>query len=251
LSDIDDFTTEHYATLLEIAKSRYRFGSYGEPPDSRRTILWRHDCDVSLNRAARLAAIESGKAVKSTYFVNPHSDFYNLLEKSQAQLVRNIIKLGHDIGLHFDSAYYDVESEDQLEELVAVEAKWLRDWFGVRIRAFSFHNPNTLTLTCEREEYAGLINCYSRTFKTDVAYCSDSNGYWRFKRLRDVLEQSEDQRLQILTHPEWWQEEPLPARERVVRSVYGRANACLTTYDDLLERHGRRNEGRAPADHDS
>ena len=149
--------------------------------------------------------------------------------------------LGHDIGLHFDAAYYDIQSESQLDELVECEAAWLQDWFGDKPVAFSFHNPTEFLLSCERDTYGGLINCYSRTFKDTIPYCSDSNGYWRFRRLRDVLEIAQDPCLQVLTHPSWWQEKPLHPRERVFRSVYGRADATLRLYDNILETHGREN----------
>jgi hypothetical protein len=75
-----------------------------------------------------------------------------------------------------------------------------------------------------------------------VAYCSDSNGYWRFRRLYDVLNEKKDYRLQVLTHPEWWQEKPMPARQRFFRCVYGRANANMQNYDEGLVLDARVNQ---------
>lgn len=247
LSQIQDFTTTQYAELLRLAKSNYKFIGYQELAAGERFVFWRHDCDYSLNRSLRLAQFEHKQSVKSTYFLNPHCEFYNLLEKGQAQLVEQILALGHDIGLHFDAAYYDIKSEEQLDELVACEAGWLKNWFGVEPAAFSFHNPTEFLLSCERDTYGGLINCYSRTFKTTIPYCSDSNGYWRFRRLRDVLGSAQDPCLQVLTHPGWWQEMPQHPRERIFRSVYGRALAIMNLYDTGLEAHGRENLA-GPAD---
>ncbi len=204
-------------------------------------MLWRHDCDYSLNRSLRLAQLESQESVNSTYFLNPHCEFYNLLEKRQTEIVEKILLLGHDIGLHFDAAYYDIESEDQLDALVKREAGWLKNWFDVEPVAFSFHNPTQFLLSCERATYGGLINCYSRTLKTAIPYCSDSNGYWRFRRLREVLESAQDPCLQVLTHPGWWQETPLHPRERIFRSVYGRAHSVMNHYDHGLQTHERKN----------
>jgi hypothetical protein len=240
--DLTDFTSAHYSELLELAKAAYLFVGYDEVRQNRKVILWRHDCDVSLNRALRLAMIEHEKGVISTFFLNPHSDFYNLLEREQTRIVKQIVALGHRIGLHFDAAYYDLSSEDELSELVKREAELLGEWFATDISAFSFHNPTEFLLSCEKESYGGLVNCYSRSFRSMVPYCSDSNGYWRFKRLWDVLERAEEPCLQVLTHPEWWQETPMYPRERISRSVYGRAEAVLASYDKLLETHGRRND---------
>jgi hypothetical protein len=240
--DISDFTAAHYSELLQLAKASYRFVGFDEVRQDRNVILWRHDCDVSLNRALRLAEIERDHSVTSTYFLNPHSEFYNLLEKEQTRIVRRIVSLGHRLGLHFDAAYYELESEVDLARLLSVEAKLLTDWFDADISAFSFHNPTEFLLSCDKETYGGLMNCYSRAFRLTVPYCSDSSGYWRFDRLRDVLHRAQDPCLQVLTHPEWWQETPMYPRERICRSVYGRADAVLSSYDKLLETHGRRND---------
>ena len=50
--------------------------------------------------------------------------------------------------------------------------------------AFSFHNPQKTDYNYENFLYEGLVNCYSKKFKDDLPYCSDSNGYWRFRRLK-------------------------------------------------------------------
>jgi len=106
---------------------------------------------------------------------------------------------------------------------------------------FSFHNPVAAHMSCEADTYGGLVNCYSRRFKTEVSYCSDSNGYWRFRRLQDVLTDATDSCLQILTHPGWWQETAMPPRQRIFRSVYGRAKTTMRLYDAGLDAHGRQN----------
>lgn len=238
---IEDFTVAHYRELLAMAKARYRFAGYQEIAFDRPFVLWRHDCDFSLNRSLRLAEIEHEHGVKATYFVNPHSEFYNPLESSQARLVTKIASLGHDIGLHFDAAYYNVRSDAELDQLVAREVGWLSDWFGAPIAAFSFHNPTPFLLSCEQERYGGAINCYSKVFKQTIRYCSDSNGYWRFQRLCDALEDPANEYLQVLTHDAWWQESPSYPRERVFRSVYGRANATMAMYDEFLHANRRDN----------
>lgn len=237
----DDFTTSEYTKLIKLAQRTYNFVRYEHIDMSERFILWRHDCDYSLNRSLRLAKIDNSAGINSTFFLNPHCEFYNLLEKSQVKIVREIIALGHDIGLHFDAAFYDIRDEQQLSEYIAIEADWLSQWFDVKIGVFSFHNPTAFLLGCEESKYSGLINCYSSFFKKEIGYCSDSNGYWRYRRLRDVLELASDTSLQVLTHPAWWQEEPLSPRNRILRSVQGRANAIMQSYDDFLAENGRSN----------
>jgi hypothetical protein len=236
-----DFTVDSYRELLVIAKQRYAFANYGAIPWGQRFVLWRHDCDYSLNRAHALARVEAAEGVSATYFVNPHSEFYNLFEKTQHSLVLEILGMGHGIGLHFDAAFHDVSDETQLSDLVHAEAALLERLYGVRPTAFSFHNPVAAHLSCEAETYGDMVNCYSLRFKTAVPYCSDSNGYWRFRRLRDVLTEATDPCLQVLTHPGWWQEVAMPPRQRIFRSIFGRAAATLRDYDYGLELHKRQN----------
>ena len=69
----------------------------------------------------------------------------------------------------------------------------------------------------------------------------ESNGFWRHRRLRDVLEAAEDERLHVLTHPVWWTPEPVSPRMRITRCIEGRAAKQHQWYDDLLAREGREN----------
>ena len=240
-----DFTIAVYRELLLLAKAQYTFAGYDNIPWGQRFILWRHDCDFSLNRALALARIEAEQGIRATYFLNPHSEFYNLFERSQYRLVRGIIEAGHQIGLHFDAAFYEIPDESALACFVSEEAALLERLFGVRPVAFSFHNPLATHLRWEADSYGCLVNCYSGRLKKEVAYCSDSNGYWRFRRLRDVLAQGADSCLQILTHPEWWQDNPMPPRQRVFRCVYGRARATMASRDAALVAQGRENRSGA------
>lgn len=244
----DDFTEARYRQCLRAAKASYRFVAYDSIPWSTRFVLWRHDLDYSINRAAALASIESEEGVTATYFVNPCSEYYNPFEPGQARLLKHILGLGHRLGLHFDAAFHDIRDEEQLHKKVAQEGRWLEEAFGVRPAVFSFHNPGAAHLQCDADCYGGLINSYSRRFKAEIPYCSDSNGYWRFRRLHDVLTEATDPCLQVLTHPEWWQEKSMPPRQRIFRCAYGRADATMRGYDDGLRAHGRLNHAGL-ADH--
>ena len=239
--DESDFTVSQYIELCRIAVNHYPIADYSSIPWGERFVLWRHDVDFSLNRSLALAKVESELGLKATYFLNPHSLFYNLAESNQHEIIKEILKLGHDIGLHFDSSFFREISESDLNDFVAWEADYLKWLFNVEPVAFSFHNPVAGTLKFEADTYGGLLNCYSKRFKTEVSYCSDSNGYWRFRRLYDVLNDARDSCLQVLTHPGWWQDRPMPPRQRIFRSAFGRAASIMRTYDEALQLHVRLN----------
>ncbi len=246
-----DFTLSHYRQLLDIAISSYTVVDYSEIPFGSRFLLWRHDVDLSLNRSLALAKIEHEQGLKATYFINPHSEFYNIAETKQHAIVKDIIGLGHDLGVHFDAAYFQTRDEEELHCLVTHEAEHLADLFQVYPSAFSFHNPTEQHLTCEADSYGGLVNCYSRRFKEEIGYCSDSNGYWRYERLHDVLLKNNGNGLQVLTHPGWWQNVPITPRRRIFRAAYGRAAATMQYYDTHQVVHGRINQmGKASQLHE-
>ncbi|MCM8612110.1 hypothetical protein [Accumulibacter sp.] len=237
----EDFTVEAYRDLLRLCLSSYSPASYGCIPWGERFVLWRHDCDYSLNRALAVGRAEHEEGLRSTFFVNLHSEFYNLLERGQIEILNRLLAFGHDVGLHFDAAFHSTRSEEELHDQVDREAGLLEHFLGRRPAAFSFHNPTAFHLSCESDRYGGLVNCYSRRFKTEVPYCSDSNGYWRFRRLAEVLNDASDPCLQILTHPGWWQSRAMPPRQRVFRCAFGRARATMRLYDDALEQWDREN----------
>lgn len=237
----DDFTTERYIQNIELAKKNYNFILFTDLPTDARFVLWRHDVDFSIHRALRLAQIENELNIKATYFVYPHCEFYNLFEKTIARKIMEIQSLGHDIALHFDSHFYGIDSEVQLEKYLLIEKRWLDETFGTDIKSFSFHNTNEFTMGCKQWQYSGLINTYAAYFQNNVGYCSDSHGIWRHRRLADVLEAAQDSSLQVLTHPEWWAEEVMSPRQRIQNCIDGRAAANSVFYDDLISKMKREN----------
>ena len=144
-----DFTIERYKALLKSAKLNYNFVSYDDIPWNKKFVLWRHDCDFSLNRAHVIAKIEASENLTSTYFINPHSEYYNIFENTQFKLIKDIIRMGHRIGLHFDASFYNIMSTEDLNNNIGQEASLLQELFNTVPIAFSFHNPIEETLNCE------------------------------------------------------------------------------------------------------
>lgn len=240
----EDFTEIEYRELLRIAKANWKFIDFTDYKKPGRVCLWRHDLDFSVHRAYRLAQIETEEQVKATYFIHLHNEFYNPLESENADLISRIIDLGHELGLHFDPAFYAsrLDRHEQLLDFLKFEQRILVKTFQTEVRVFSFHNPDIGDwLGIDQDEIGGLINAYGPYFRENYGYCSDSNGYWRFGRLRDVLEEARAEKLQVLTHPGWWVPEPMSPRARVARCIEGRAAKVSMRYDQFLAETGREN----------
>ncbi len=240
----DDFTEANYTSLLLNAKKRYEFITYNsidKHTTKKEFILWRHDVDFSVHRAFALAKIEKNMGIKSTYFFQLGSAMYNLFEQEIKELVFKIMKLGHEVGLHFDCSQYRINTKDDLEKYLIFEKNIIEKLFDVEIHVFSFHNPTEDVLKNDEYKYANMINTYARYFKEDIVYCSDSNGYWRYERLEDFLTKELHKNRQVLTHPEWWQIEIMSPRARVQRCLMGRMQQGLLKYDNFLRKNGREN----------
>ncbi len=240
LYHFDDFTLEQYSVLLDFAKEKFNFCDYSNCEEKDNFIIWRHDVDFSIHAALDLAKIENEKGIISNYFILLHSEFYNVFEKEIYEIILNIAKLGHFISLHFDSSFYKIENILDLEQALNFESSILEKLINTKVLSFSFHNPSVRDLTFEADNYAGLNNTYSSFFKKEVGYCSDSNGYWRFKRLKEYLILPDMRNLQILTHPEWWRKEVMSPLEKVNYCIAGRANSNKKLYNQTLADNNRK-----------
>lgn len=240
-SSFADFTLENYKRLLEIAKNKYSFKRFIEANSQDKFILWRHDIDFCVHTALKMAQIDAEFNVHSTFFVLLTSEFYNVFAKDIKAALLKILALGHDVGLHFDASCYDIRNDEDLTLKLQNEKKLIDDLLDYNISVFSFHNPTEATTQFNKLYYANMVNTYAEYFQKEVAYCSDSNGYWRFNRLEDVLNREVDNRLQVLTHPIWWTEEAMSPRNKVTRSIEMNAKRQNELYDTLIEKFQRKN----------
>jgi hypothetical protein len=236
----EDFTLCNYRKLLILASNKYTFHFFNEDY-VKRSIILRHDLEFSVPIALEMAQIEADLGIKATYFIQLHSEFYNALEKATIKSILEIRKLGHQIGLHFDSHFWDIENEKQLEGKVSFDKEMLEGYIDSKLKAFSFHNNTEFTLSCRKEKYAGLLNVYSNYFRKHYAYNADSLGYWRFERLEDRLREGKEDAIHILIHDGMWQKKVLPPRRRIYKVIDENAERLKIIYDSYLEKVGQKN----------
>ncbi len=240
-----EFTVDRYAELLSAAAERYRFLRFTDNASQGDVALWRHDIDISPQRALALAKVEAASGVIATYFVQVSSRYYSVLEPEIASVLREIVALGHDIGLHFDAHVCSHQVSGDYDRRIAFEAHILEEVAETRVASFTLHNSTTLVGVSLNEPYrAGLINGTCSDLRNSYSYCSDSNGLWRFRTLAEMIADPSVTRLYALTHPEWWQSEPMPPRQRLQRCIDGRKNWLENYYDELLAANDRPNIGR-------
>ena len=237
-----DFTEAAYRELLLAASKRLQFLASLDTGEQANVAIWRHDIDMSPHRALRLAQIESELSLPCHYFAMFGSMFYNTYEPAVTSILRNIVKLGHAVGLHFDASVYPASSLEQMERALAHEAGMLAALLGQPIRSFSLHNPTASAIVkLDAPTHAGLVNASAPALIEAFVYCSDSNGVWRHRRLYDVVTDPEVSRVYALSHPEWWPPEILSPRQRIQRCIDGRSLRVGADYDRGLAAFGRYN----------
>ena len=160
------FDLEHYRELLEAAQAGgYGFAFFEGSPQPR-TVVLRHDVDLSLDAALRMAEVEAAAGAHATYFLMTGSVFYNLNSHEGEHALARLRELGHRVGLH---------------------AVW--------------HNPDPEYM---RAPVDGAINVMESPWFDPETYRSDSNQHWRSGCPHEELRAGAFPWLQLLTHPEIW-----------------------------------------------
>jgi hypothetical protein len=175
------FSLEHYRELLAAAADGgYRFAFFDEQP-SPGVIFLRHDVDLSLDAALRMAEAEVEEAAFATYFLMTQSVFYNLASPEGLRAVNRLRELGHRVGLH--AVWPGAELDHRFDPVVA------------------WHNPEPEYMS---EALDGAVNVMQSPWFDPNHYRSDSNQRWRHGCPHAQLARTEFEWLQLLIHPEIW-----------------------------------------------
>ena len=175
------FTLDHYGELLEAARTGgYRFATFEGTP-GRGDLLLRHDVDLSLDAALRMAELEADAGATATYFLMTESVFYNLASTEGVDAIARLRELGHRIGLH--AVHPNAAPDDRFDPVVA------------------WHNPDPEYMSVP---IRGAVNVMQEGWFDPPTYRSDSNQRWRFGCPHEELRAGAFPWLQLLTHPELW-----------------------------------------------
>jgi hypothetical protein len=175
-------------------------------------LLLRHDVDVSMKRALKIASVELGLGIKSTYMVQTASPLYSLEDDESQRCVEKIIEMGHDIGLHLRASGSGGGVPDEGE--IFKDRRILEDLTGKDVRSVSFHRPSAGTpMMGGAQKVCGMVNCYGKDLMG--WYLSDSRGIWRAGEPIGQLSKKGGKLLQVLIHPIWWGDRHATPEERL------------------------------------
>jgi hypothetical protein len=175
------FTLDHYRELLLAAREGgYRWAFFDREPEDG-DLLLRHDVDLSLEAALRMAELEAEVGAAATYFLMTESVFYNLASSEGRTALGRLRELGHRVGLH--AVWPNASFDERFDPVVA------------------WHNPDPDYMSAPVE---GAVNVMQEPWFSPPTYRSDSNQRWRHGCPHGELAAGAFPRLQLLTHPEIW-----------------------------------------------
>jgi hypothetical protein len=175
------FDLDHYAELLDAAQAGgYRWARFDHEPQAGDLFL-RHDVDLSLSAALRMAELERDRGAAATYFLMTESVFYNLASAEGRDALERLRELGHAVGLH--AVHPNATRDERFDAVVA------------------WHNPDPGYVF---EPVDGVVNVMQAPWFTKGHNRSDSNQHRPEGCPHEELRAGAFEWLQLLVHPEIW-----------------------------------------------
>lgn len=225
------FTYSHYQEILALAKKMeytvmgcHAFIQNNRPQNA---IVMRHDVDAHPKRAYDIAKIEAEAGVASTYFFRVFSNDYNLFGYDTVTIVREIEKLGHEIGYHAEPVDVSAATGGEVgyTEAFFMGKKALELLLGHPVAGVASHREatgyNNLKQFLEKMPAESLNIQYEAYDSTHLDLfsrsCYVTDGYeWYWRSFLngalteetccvcEVIKRRRDSQIYCLTHPNSW-----------------------------------------------
>ena len=103
---------------------------YNHVPTTKKTIVLRHDVDVSAEYALKMAEIEQARGIKSSYYFR--------WSTVDPEVIKKIRAMGHEVGLHYETlAFYSEEIHlKSAQDITAAVQQELRSRLKFEIAQF-------------------------------------------------------------------------------------------------------------------
>ena len=206
------FSFAYYKHLLSQMKDRgFQVSSFANyNPLNKKTVIMRHDVDYTLHGAIDFGRIEAELGVTSTYLFRVHADEYNIFSCTTFRVISELKKLGHEIGLHFESMNIGRALDLDPMNLLLRAKTIIEAVLEQPVQTCSEHRDFS-NIVHETPKFESLFDPYSAGFKffamdpkytKDMKYLSESNANWR--EGDPLVHLDQHNRFQILVHPDWW-----------------------------------------------
>lgn len=219
-----DFSYNYFKKILQAVKSNFELYLFSGAPKiinaiGRPKIILRHDVDIDLAKALKMAEIEEKFGVRATYMVMVNSPLYDMKDKLSQSILFRLISMGHEIGLHFNfdrNEKGDNPLISSLESEIYAALRQLENIIRLPVQSISFHRPSPDLLQGPLIMFK-RVNAYSKELMK--WYLSDSKRVWREGEPLPKLLNPKGYLLQLLMHPIWWGNEKISA-EDILQSYF-------------------------------
>lgn len=167
-------------------------------------VFLRHDIDFSLELVVPMASIEAEMGVESTYYVLL-SGPYNPCSKVSIGAMRDLRRMGHSIGLHYDLSVYPLDKEAANRRLDS-EVAFLSEISEGPVETIVMHEPSKGgdDIFLNSDIYVNPT-FYRDKYKDRLMYVSDSCRAWRDDSLiRYLSREAMQDSILLNVHPESW-----------------------------------------------
>ena len=190
------FSFDYYKSIFKKYPKTIRVCDY---KNHKNGIIVRHDIDFDIKLAYEFAKMEKNLNVNSTYYFLLTTDNYNILSLNNITMIKEIHKMGFEIGLHFDPSIYidNGMGGGKINNMLKKEINIFENFLDIQIKSYSLHQPSIHNIYIEDN----IISAYNKDIFNDDSYISDSCFNFRGKDPIKFLKKSREKLVQFLTHP--------------------------------------------------
>ncbi len=204
------YSFSYYRKILQSLKENYDANYVlSEIPQifsqiHRPKFIIRHDIHESLIKSLDLAKIEKEYSIRGSFMINVLSPHFNLKQKDNLSIIKQILNLGHEIGLyiHYTSSF--VSSQNKItpnENEIISQYRYLESLTKRQVSCVSFSKefsniPEDSFFICKK------VSASSKTLMQEAL--SDSRDIKEHKKILAKINNPQKKVLQLLIHPEFW-----------------------------------------------
>ncbi len=209
---IDSYKLKRYRIFLESLKhEKYSVRLFDEliedaPFSDRINVFIRHDVDISLPRAVKMAKIEKEIGIHATYFFRMHAEKYTF--EQAIPIIKQLHSDGYGIGLHYEVLSHTLGHREKAITLFEEDIKRLRDVVPTHtVCAHGARGYSNRDIWSEINH--DILEVQSAYDLKNDKYLTDAGGKNLIDSegnhlIEEIYSAKAGQVVQVLIHPDWW-----------------------------------------------
>jgi len=175
-----DFTIKQYKKLLQSLKDQeYSFQTFEEfvKTPNNKVVILRHDVDERPHNALKLAQTEFDMGIKSTFY------FRIVKISNDPDIIREIVKLGHEIGYHYEDYASSNGNLDIAIKNFENNLKYFRNYYPVKTicmhgSSMSEFDNRIIWESHKLSDFGIICEPYISIDYSNILYLTDTGRCW-------------------------------------------------------------------------